>query len=108
MAEFAFDSYAPDRLAAIEGASDSARVPLLLDYLKAVVQARRSGALPLADAGYSIVSAVSFQTDDDLDAIGGLAGELELAIDLPTEEFEDRWWRLVEWINDYDRRHRAG
>jgi len=26
----------------------------------------------------------------------------------PTEEFEDRWSRLVEWINDYYREHRAG
>ena len=103
MADTAFASFMSDRLAALRTASGSERAPMVAGYLNDVVRARNAGALPLHNAAYSIVSAVSYLEGGDCDAIGALAGELELAPDPASEDFERQWLELVTLIDSNSR-----
>jgi len=76
---------------------------MVAGYLNDVVRARNSGALPLHNAAYSIVSAVSHLEGGDYDAIGALAGELELAPNPASEDFERQWLELVTLMDSNSR-----
>lgn len=106
--ETQFTTYLPERLTELQDVSRSDWVLLLAAYLEAVVEARQSGSLAMHNAAFSIVSAVSYGADDDLDAIGALAGELELASMPPSPDSERQWATLIRCIQDYEAKQQTG